>query len=85
MILTGRIADGVREIGILSRRMSPDSSMEGADPADRDALVAELERRILELDDHDEPEFGGFNAIDWVILLLGAVIVPILLIIRFAP
>lgn len=51
----------------------------------RDALVLELERRILELDDHDEPEFGRFSAVDWVILLLGAVVVPILLVIRFAP
>jgi hypothetical protein len=55
-------------------------------PATRaDALVDELERRIRELHEHEEHEFGNFTRLDWLILLLGAVIVPILLVIRFAP
>jgi hypothetical protein len=66
-------------------RASRDSQPGDPVPVQRDALVAELERRILELDEHDEPDFGGFNAVDWLILVLGAVVVPILLVIRFAP
>jgi hypothetical protein len=45
----------------------------------------ELERRIHELHGHEEQEFGNFTRLDWLILLLGAVVVPILLVIRFAP
>jgi hypothetical protein len=67
-------------------RPSPGGIQTGSPtPVHRDTLVAELERRILELDDHDEPDFGGFNAVDWLILLLGAVVVPILFVILFAP
>lgn len=66
-------------------RASPDSQPGEPIPVQRDTLVAELERRIRELDEHDEPDFGGFSGIDWLILLLGAVVVPILLVIRFAP
>jgi hypothetical protein len=51
----------------------------------RDALVAELEQRIDELVGHDEAELGGFSTVDWIILVLGALVVPILLVIRFAP
>jgi len=51
----------------------------------RDALVAELEQRLDELAGHDETELGGFSAIDWIILVLGALVVPLLFVIRFAP
>jgi hypothetical protein len=50
-----------------------------------DALVDELERRIHELAGHGEDDLGEFTPMDWVILVLGALVVPILLVIRFAP
>lgn len=50
-----------------------------------DALVDELERRIRELQERNERDFGEFSRIDWLILVFGALIVPILLVIRFAP
>jgi hypothetical protein len=69
--------------------MNTAADTERQSPADvhahRDALVDELERRIHELAGHGEDDLGEFTPIDWVILVLGALVVPILLVIRFAP
>lgn len=55
-------------------------------PASRaDALVDELEQRIRDLHERGEHEFGNFTRLDWLILLLGAVVVPVLFVIAFAP
>ena len=40
--------------------------------------VAELERRIRELEGLDEAEFGRFTRVDWWICVLGAVVAPAL-------
>ena len=50
-----------------------------------DALVDELEQRIRELHEGEERDFGEFGRLDWLILVVVALILPILLVIRFAP
>jgi len=47
--------------------------------ADNDEdLVKDLERRIEILDNLEEAEFGSFTRIDYVILIIGALLVPVL-------
>lgn len=41
-------------------------------------LVEDLERRIEILENLDEKEFGSFTRMDYVILVIGAVLAPIL-------
>ena len=48
------------------------------------ARVAELQRRIEELEGPDEERFGRFGAGDWVACVLAALVVPVLLIFWFA-
>ena len=48
------------------------------------ARVAELHRRIEELEGPDEERFGRFGAADWVACVLVALLVPALLILWFA-
>ncbi len=43
-----------------------------------DELVKDLERRIEILENLDEKEFGSFTRIDYIILTIGAALVPIL-------
>ncbi len=43
---------------------------------DRPAIVADLERRIEELESLDESEFGEFTRVDWVLCILGALVLP---------
>jgi hypothetical protein len=62
---------------------------EGESPVDelrdeRTRLVDDLERRIDELEGLDESAFGGFSALDWLICLLGAVVIPCLALVWFA-
>jgi hypothetical protein len=61
--------------------LSPDSE----DAAPERARVAELERRIRILDAQDDAAFGRFTSWDWWICTLGAVLLPILLLIWFRP
>jgi hypothetical protein len=43
---------------------------------ERSFLVAELERRIEEFEGLDESAFGRFTALDWLLCVLGALILP---------
>ena len=56
----------------------------GEPGGERTRLVDDLERRIEELEGLDESAFGGFSALDWVICLLGAVVIPVLALVWFA-
>ena len=42
----------------------------------RDASVEELERRIEALEELDESAFGTFTRLDWLICVLGSLVVP---------
>lgn len=57
-----------------------------SEPADapHSALVADLERRIEEIEDLNDSEFGNFTTRDWLICVLGAVVVPYLALLWFA-
>jgi hypothetical protein len=50
----------------------------------QDARVADLERRIDELDSQDESAFGEFTLVDWVVCVVGALLLPGLAVIWFA-
>ena len=41
-------------------------------------LVEDLERRIEILESQDDAEFGSFTRIDYIVLIIGAVLLPIL-------
>lgn len=41
-------------------------------------LVEDLQQRIHELETQDEADFGTFRRVDYVILAIGAVILPVL-------
>ena len=42
----------------------------------RDALVAELEQRIDEIEGTDESAYGEFTTLDWVLCVLGSFVIP---------
>jgi hypothetical protein len=46
------------------------------DRAARDRRIEDLERRIEELEAIDSAQLGSFGTWDWIICVLGAVIVP---------
>jgi len=50
----------------------------------REQLVEELERRIDELEELDDDALGRFTPLDWVICVVGALILPHLALIWFA-
>ncbi len=50
----------------------------------RDPRVRELERRIAELEAHDEATFGQFTAWDWAGCIVFTIVVPLLLVWRWA-
>lgn len=58
-----------------------------APPEEREARarVAELERRIHILEAEDEDAFGRFTRFDWWICSVGAVLLPLLLLVWFRP
>jgi hypothetical protein len=62
--------------------VSPDP--EKATTDDR-ARVVELERRIHIIEAQDDDAFGRFTHWDWWICTLGAILLPILLLIWFRP
>jgi hypothetical protein len=41
-------------------------------------VVADLERRIEILENLDDAEFGSFKRFDYLILIIGAVLVPVI-------
>lgn len=47
-----------------------------AERADRELLVADLERRIEELEGLDDSEIGRFTALDWFFCITGSVVIP---------
>ena len=51
---------------------------------ERERMVAELERRIELLEQADESSPGGFTRWDWLLCVLGALIVPYLALWWFA-
>jgi hypothetical protein len=65
------------------RSESLDASRARGD-AQHGALVADLERRIEDLESRDESDFGNFTVWDWVICVLGAVVIPYLALLWFA-
>jgi hypothetical protein len=52
---------------------------------DRRELVADLERRIVDLSAAEESQFGKFTRRDWVICLFGFVLLPYLMFLCFWP
>jgi hypothetical protein len=56
------------------------TSEPASDPSrsSRDVELEELERRIETLESLDESEFGEFTRRDWVVCVLGALVIPAL-------
>ena len=44
----------------------------------RELVVEELEQRIETLEALDDSQLGSFTAVDWVICVVGAVVIPTL-------
>jgi hypothetical protein len=55
----------------------PTDSTANPDRAARELRVEDLERRIEEIEAIDEAQLGDFTSWDWIICVLGAVIVPV--------
>jgi len=47
-----------------------------AESADREVLVADLERRIEQLEGLDDSDIGRFTALDWFFCITGSVVIP---------
>jgi len=47
-----------------------------ADRANRELLVADLERRIEQLERLDDSDIGRFTALDWFFCITGSVVIP---------
>jgi hypothetical protein len=47
-----------------------------AEPADRERLVEDLERRIEALEALDDSDIGSFTALDWFFCIAGSVVIP---------
>jgi hypothetical protein len=52
--------------------------------AGRERLVADLERRIVEIESLDDSDIGAFTGLDWFICIVGSVILPAIAIWWFA-
>jgi hypothetical protein len=50
----------------------------GTDPADRELLVKDLERRIEALEGLDDSDIGRFTALDWFFCIVGSVVIPVI-------
>jgi hypothetical protein len=48
-------------------------------------LIAELERRIHELEQHAEDHFGRFSRRDWILSTAIGLAIPLLLLLLFWP
>ena len=53
--------------------------------ANRERLVADLERRIDELEALDDSDVGSFTTLDWFFCITGSVVIPVIALWRFAP
>ena len=64
-----------------AREPGPDSKRDPKpDPKQfvQQAQVAELHRRIRLLEAEDDADFGAFTAVDWLVCVLGALVIPAL-------
>jgi hypothetical protein len=64
--------------------MKRDASTPESLDAKQSALVADLERRIEELENLDESAFGNFTTWDWLLCIFGALVIPYLALLWFA-
>lgn len=63
-----------------------DSSVDAGESSARaDRVHDELHRRIEALRAHHENDFGRFHALDWVLIVLGWVLLPVLAYLWFLP
>jgi hypothetical protein len=56
----------------------------GADRADRELLVEDLERRIEAIEGLDDSDIGRFTALDWFFCVTGSVVIPVIALWWFA-
>ncbi len=56
----------------------------GAEQADRERLVADLEHRLDELQALDDSDVGSFTALDWFFCITGSVVIPVIALWWFA-
>lgn len=63
----------------------PEPSTEAPTTEYADPVHAELHRRIDALQAHHEDDFGTFHALDWVLIVAGCVLLPVLLYAAFLP
>ena len=59
----------------MSQHPPPDSTA-SRDQAAQELRVEDLERRIKELEVIDSAELGNFSRWDWIICVLGAIVIP---------
>ena len=57
---------------------SPTDPTAGREQNSRELLVEELERRIGEIEAQDDDAIGRFTGWDWLLCVLGAVVIPAL-------
>ena len=56
-----------------------------AEQANREQLVADLERRLDELEALDDSDVGSFTSLDWFFCITGSVVIPVIAVWWFAP
>jgi hypothetical protein len=56
-----------------------------AERADRERLVADLERRVEELQSLDNSDIGNFTSLDWFFCIAASVVIPVIALWWFAP
>ena len=56
----------------------------GAERADRERLVEDLEHRLDELQALDDSDVGSFTALDWFFCITGSVVIPVIALWWFA-
>jgi len=56
----------------------------GADRADRELLVEDLERRIEAIEGLDDSDIGRFTALDWFFCVTGSIVIPVIALWWFA-
>ncbi len=49
-----------------------------AHPGQNDELIRDLERRIETLQNMDDSELGTFGKLDWIILILASIVIPVI-------
>ena len=56
-----------------------------SEQVDRERLVADLERRLDELEALDDSDVGSFTSLDWFFCITGSVVIPVIAVWWFAP